>query len=79
MKIVGEEIPVAASVHTMGGLSGHAGQNDLLQWFSSLAPARPRVILTHGEDVARQAMKRLIADRHGIDAECPGLYDVIEI
>lgn len=79
VKVLGETIPVAASVHTMGGLSGHAGQNDLMQWFSSLAPARPRVLLTHGEDSARQAMKRLIAGRHGIEAECPGLYDVIEI
>jgi metallo-beta-lactamase family protein len=78
VRIMGEEVPVRASIHTMGGLSGHAGQTDLLRWFDPLAPSRPRVILTHGEDRARTAMKQMIKDRHGIEAECPALYDVIE-
>lgn len=78
VKIMGEEIPVAASIHTMGGLSGHAGQADLLHWFDSLAECRPRVILTHGEDYARRSLKQLIADRHGIECECPDLYSVVE-
>jgi len=78
VRIMGEEILVRASIHTMGGLSGHAGQKDLLHWFATLAPARPRVILTHGEDRARTALKQKIKDRHGIEAECPALYDVIE-
>ena len=78
VRILGEEVPVAASVHTMGGLSGHAGQDDLMNWFASLAPSRPRVVLTHGEDHARRSVQRLIAERHGIDAECPNLYDVVE-
>jgi hypothetical protein len=37
------------------------------------------VILTHGEDKARDALHGIIAERYGIDAERPGLYDVIEI
>jgi len=78
IRIMGEEVPVRASIHTMGGLSGHAGQEDLLQWFAPLAAARPRVILTHGEERARTALKQSIKDRHGIEAECPGLYDVVE-
>jgi metallo-beta-lactamase family protein len=78
VRIMGEEIPVRASIHTMGGLSGHAGQKDLLHWFETLSAARPRVILTHGEDRARTALKQAIKERHGIEAECPALYDVIE-
>ena len=78
VRILGQEVPVRASIHTMGGLSGHAGQEDLAQWFDSLAASRPRVILTHGEDKARHALRQLIGDRHGLDAECPALYDVIE-
>jgi metallo-beta-lactamase family protein len=79
VRVMGEEITVAASTHTMGGLSGHAGQHDLMNWFASLAGSRPRVILTHGEDNARRTLQRLIAERHGLDAECPDLYDVVEI
>ena len=54
--IFGEKTPVRATVHTLGGLSGHAGQTDLLNWFDSLSSSRPRVILTHGEDNARQTL-----------------------
>jgi metallo-beta-lactamase family protein len=77
VKIFGERIPVRASVHTFGGLSGHAGQTDLLRWFETLAPSRPRVILTHGEDRGRQPLGRLIQKRHGIKVEYPTLGDVI--
>ena len=78
VKLFGETIRVNAKVHTLGGLSGHAGQTDLLHWFDAIAPSRPRVVLTHGEDKARQALARAIASRHGIAAELPGLFDVLE-
>jgi len=78
VRIHGEKVPVRASIRTMGGLSGHAGQRDLVQWFDSVAPARPRVVLTHGEDGPRDALRRIIARRHNIDAECAGLGQVIE-
>lgn len=77
--IFGERIPVKASVHTFGGLSGHAGQVDLLNWFAAVAPSKPRLILTHGEDKARKMLAKLISDRHGIKAELPKLHQTIEI
>ncbi|HQR07150.1 MAG TPA: MBL fold metallo-hydrolase [Gemmatales bacterium] len=77
--IFGERIPVRATVHTLGGMSGHAGQIDLLNWYGSLAGARPRTILTHGEDRARQTLAKLIYGQHKIRAEQPKLGDVIEI
>jgi metallo-beta-lactamase family protein len=77
--IFGEKIPVKASVHTFGGLSGHAGQSDLLAWFAAVAPSKPRVILTHGEDRARRTLAGLIAERHGIVAELPKLRQTIEM
>ena len=39
-----------ASIHTMGGFSAHADQGNLLDWFSVVAPSKPRTIVTHGED-----------------------------
>jgi metallo-beta-lactamase family protein len=76
--IMGEKIPVRASVHTFGGLSGHAGQTDLLNWFDGLAPSRPRVILTHGEERAQLPFARLLKDRYGLRAERPALGGAIE-
>jgi len=77
VSIYGEKIPVRAFVHTFGGLSGHAGQTDLLHWFDTLAPSRPRVILTHGEDRGRKPLGRLIRERYGIKVEYPGLGEII--
>jgi metallo-beta-lactamase family protein len=79
VRIFGETIPVRASIHTMGGFSAHAGQTDLLNWFAVVAPSRPRIIITHGEDRARTVLAGLISARHGLKAELPGLGDVIEI
>jgi metallo-beta-lactamase family protein len=79
VSIFRDQIAVNASVHTLGGFSAHAGQSDLLNWFSTVAPARPRLILTHGEDRARQALARLIKAQHGIRAECPKLGDIVEV
>ena len=79
VRVFGETIPVRASIHTMGGFSAHAGQADLLNWFGVVAPSRPRVIITHGEDRARKVFAGLIKSRHGLKAEMPRLGDVIEI
>ena len=79
VRMFGEEIPVRASIHTMGGFSAHADQNGLLEWFSTLAPSRPRTIITHGEDRAREALSDRIGSRFGIKTERPVIGDVIEI
>jgi metallo-beta-lactamase family protein len=79
ISIFGERIPVRASINTMGGFSAHAGQSDLLNWFAVVAPSRPRVVLTHGEERARKGLSDLISSRHGLKPECPNLGDVIEI
>lgn len=79
VRIFGNRIPVRASVHTLGGFSGHAGQRDLLTWAEPLAAAKPRWVLTHGEDDAREAYRKLMSERFGIAAECPKRYDILEL
>ena len=79
VRIFGEEIPVRASVHTMGGFSAHADQRGLLDWLGAVAPSRPRKIITHGEDRARKTFSDLVEKQFGLKAECPALDDVIEI
>ena len=79
VRLLGEEVPVRASVHTMGGFSAHADQSNLLDWYSVLAPSKPRTIITHGEDSAREVFSNLIQSRFGMMSERPALDDVIEI
>jgi metallo-beta-lactamase family protein len=79
VKIFGETIAVKAQIHTLGGFSAHAGQTDLLYWFSQIAPSKPRVILTHGEDDQRGALAKLIQSRFRLPSKSPAMGEVIEL
>lgn len=79
VKIFGERIAVRAGIHKLGGFSAHAGQSDLLHWFNAIAPARPKLILNHGEDTARETLAKIIRQRYGIQATLPVYGDSIEI
>lgn len=79
VKIHGETVDVAATVHTLNGLSAHAGQNDLLQWFTAIGKAKPKVVLTHGEDPQREAMASEIEKSYRLKPLLPNLNEVIEV
>jgi metallo-beta-lactamase family protein len=79
ISIFGELKKLKAQVHTLGGFSAHAGQTDLLDWFSSLATSRPKLVLTHGEDGPRHALAEQIRKKHKISAMIPRIGDVIEL
>ncbi|MCC6321466.1 MAG: MBL fold metallo-hydrolase [Phycisphaerales bacterium] len=79
VRIMGKTVAVRASTHTVGGLSGHAGQKDLLAWIGSMASSKPRVLLTHGEDGPRGALRGLIQKRYGITSEIPDYQQTIEL
>lgn len=79
VNIFGSSVRVRASVHGLGGFSAHAGQRDLMAWFSCPAREKPRVVLTHGEDKGRKPLAQLIEQRYGLKPVLPGLADVIEL
>jgi len=77
--IFGEHIDVLAQIHTLGGFSAHAGQTDLLKWFDVLAPSKPRVVLTHGENGPRTTLSQAIVRNHGITPLLPNIGEVISL
>jgi len=79
ISIFGEEKVVRAQVHTLNGFSAHAGQTDLMKWFSYLAPSKPKVVLTHGEDVPRAALAYCIKKQHKINSILPKIGEAIEL
>jgi metallo-beta-lactamase family protein len=79
VRIHGDVVAVKARIHTLGGFSAHAGQTDLLAWFESLAPARPRVVLTHGEEDARVALAKKIQERHGLRSALPAIGETLTL
>ena len=48
-------------------------------WFTCLAPRRPRVLLTHGEDKGRKPLAALIEQRYDIQSHLPKLEVIIEV
>jgi metallo-beta-lactamase family protein len=53
VKLLGKEVAVKASVHTLGGLSAHGDQADLLWWCKGFQTPPKKVFVTHGEETAR--------------------------
>ncbi len=49
IRLWGDAYRVRAQRHTIGGLSAHADQSDLLDWYASFE-GRPPVYLVHGEE-----------------------------
>ena len=66
IRIHGRDYRVNASMHTVGGLSAHADQRGLLDWFGHFEP-KPQLALVHGEDKAREALAGEIGERDGIE------------
>jgi len=79
VRIFDEAVAVRAQIHTLGGFSAHAGQSELLGWLGAMAPTQPQVVLTHGEERARNALAHQIAMRFDLAAELPLLNDAIRV
>ena len=68
IRLFGEEKNVAATVHTIGGLSAHADQQGLLDWYGNFK-GRPPLYLVHGEEEAMAALKQEADLRFSFNAE----------
>jgi metallo-beta-lactamase family protein len=86
VRIFGEPVAVKATIHTLGGLSAHAGQSTLVKWASSIRSpggssggGKPRVFLTHGEDEPRAALAKRLRKDLGWVCERPTLGETLEL
>lgn len=59
IRLWGEEIRVAAKIHTIGGLSAHADQTALKNWYANFKN-RPPVTLVHGEEQSITELARCL-------------------
>jgi len=78
--IFGEKIAVRARLFTIGGLSAHADQADLLTWVGHLAEkSRPRIFVIHGEPSSSEALAAAIKERFGLDAYVPRWREILTL
>ncbi|MCA1978313.1 MAG: MBL fold metallo-hydrolase [Thiobacillus sp.] len=71
VRLLGEEIPVRADLHTLGGLSAHADRDALLSWLGHFRSAPRRVFVVHGEDAVAGGFADTLRARFGWDALAP--------
>jgi metallo-beta-lactamase family protein len=80
VRIHGQRVPVSAQIHTLGGLSAHGDQDDLLRWYDSFS-GRPPVYLVHGEVQSAEGLAVKLRER-GAQATVtrPGLkIDLVDL
>ncbi|UCH16188.1 MAG: MBL fold metallo-hydrolase [Burkholderiales bacterium] len=69
IRLWGEEFDVRAKIHTVGGLSAHADQQGLIDWYRQIK-RRPPVMLVHGEPDAMEALAQRLGDDLQARATC---------
>lgn len=80
VRIHDQDIKVNAKIHTIGGLSAHADENDLVRWFSSIT-SKPQVFLVHGEHQRGSSLAQRLQKEKQVNVELtqPGwVYDLIQ-
>jgi metallo-beta-lactamase family protein len=75
VRIFGEEIPVRASIHTIGGFSAHADQAELLAWHAKTGNPKT-TYLVHGEEESMHAFAKKL---HNTKAKMPKLHQSFEL
>jgi len=73
IRLWGETISVKANIHTIGGLSAHADQHGLFEWYSRFKN-QPRLILVHGEQEAMEKFSKYLTTRQ-ISNYCLAKYN----
>jgi len=73
--IYGEEIPVRASIHTIGGFSAHADQAELLAWHRQTGKPKT-TFLVHGD---REAMQHFAKHLTNTQVEMPALHQAYNL
>ncbi len=64
LTILGAEINVAATIHTLGALSAHADQSQLLAWADHFQDPKPNLYLVHGEQNASLSLQTCFQRQH---------------
>jgi metallo-beta-lactamase family protein len=79
VNIFGEPMRVRAQVESIDSLSGHADQQELLDWMAPVAPTLKKVFLVHGELEAMTVLSAKIKERYKLEVVCPKRGDRFEV
>ena len=75
VNIFGDPVYVRASIEKLNEMSGHADQQELINWMKSIAPGLKKVFLVHGERLQMDSLKERIEREYGLAVEIPRRND----
>jgi metallo-beta-lactamase family protein len=78
VRIHGQDVPVRATVHTLGGFSAHGDQDDLARWYECVQN-RPPVYLVHGERESQEAFAEYLGRRAGAEVHRPRPGETLDL
>jgi len=78
VRIKGKWLKVNAKIHTVGGLSAHGDENDLIRWFSSFKQ-KPPVYLVHGEPKSARALEQKLQNEAGTKTTVAKSGEIIDL
>ncbi len=79
VKILGDEIDVAAEIYKIEGFSGHADRDGLFKWLEAFDVKPKKVFVVHGEKDSASDFAGLISEKLGLDAVVPQIGETIDV
>jgi metallo-beta-lactamase family protein len=79
VKIFDEMLPLRAEVATLGELSGHADQAEIIRWIKPIAGKLKRVFLLHGEPDGQAELAKALQEQLGLKVLCPVRGDSFDL
>ena len=79
IKIFGEPYTVRAEIATIGGLSGHAGQDLLTKYALNTKSSVKKVFLVHGEEMPAAALTQKLLEQNMREVYYPELHSSTEL
>jgi len=79
VRIFGQDIRVKATIHTIGGLSAHADQADLINWLRHFQNMPENIFIVHGEPTNASALAAAIKQQLFWNTHIPGQLSTVTL
>ena len=79
IKMHGQQVPVAARIERINGMSSHADAGEILRWLGTFPRPPQTTYLVHGELPAQEALKARIVKELGWTVEIPAYGQKVDV
>lgn len=79
VSIFHERVPVRAQIRSIGGLSAHADQSELLRWYQSCRGSPSKIAVVHGEPESARFFASLLQEKFAVKAFPPSYRETWEV